>query len=257
MADPQVDSAPESGQPTPRRGRFIPARSSVVRWFPVAILAVCGLAWLLSWWSPVPVRAVTVVGASPDSVAAIRSAAGSLEGQALRDVDVDAIVARVAELPGIQGVDLAIQRPWTVVVVVDERHAFAQMKADNGYVVVDDAGETIRDSEKKVKRLPRLAGEPESRATSLTVLRELPESFTRRVSSVTSDADGRTELVLRSGIVVLLGDDRSLGRKAEVAESLLGFKPGSINVSVPERPAMTGDLKLPRKNREAEDPPAG
>lgn len=251
VSEPRVEESTKAGGPPSRLRRSLPTRRFALRWLPILVLSVCGLVWLLSWWSPVPVREVTIVGASKESVAAVRTAAGSLEGQALRDVDVEGITARVVELPGIQGVDLVIQRPWTVALVVDERHAFAQVEVEQGYEIVDSTGETIRVSKKKVKRIPLLAGEPGPRVTALAVVNQLPESLSRRLVSVTSGEDGRTKLTLRGGTVVELGTVDSIERKAEVIESLLQFEPSTINVSVPERPAVTGELKLPRANREA------
>lgn len=245
--------SPETSSRPSRFSRHFPSRRSVLKWLPVVVLAISGFAWLLSWWSPVPVRVVTVVGASEDSVAGILKAVGSVEGQALRDVDVDEITERVLDLPGIQGVDLALQRPWTVAIVVDERHASGQVEAENGYVVVDSSGGTIRVTKKRVKRLPLLEGEPESLVTAVAVLNQLPRSLTRRLDSVRTGEDGRTELTLGNGIVVHLGSADSVARKAEVAESLLHFEPSTINVAVPERPAVTGELKLPRANREPEN----
>lgn len=254
MTEPELADSPEpQEQASTKRLRHLPTRRSLLRWLLVLIVAAGGLAWLLSWWSPVPVRSVTVVGASEESAAAIESAAGSLDGQALRDVDIDAIVARVSELPGIQAVDLTIQRPWTVAIVVDERYPFAQVKTDSGYAIIDEAGGTIRESKKKNKRLPRLVGDPESRAASIAVLHQLPQRLGRRVVSVTSAKDGRTKVTLRSGLVIEFGSDDSIPRKAEVAVALLRLKPKTINVSVPERPAVTGELTLPRKNQEVKD----
>jgi len=253
VSEPRVVESPEI-KPTPSRLRkMTPTRRFLLKWLPVLLLIAGGFVWLLSWWSPVPVREVIVVGAAEDSVTAIKAAAGEFEGRALRDVEVDEITSRVSDLPGIQGVDLVIQRPWTVAIVVDERHAFAQVKVEGGYEIVDSSGDTIRVSEKQVKRLPLFAGDPDSLAIAVAVLNQLPESLARRLASVTSTADGRTEVALRSGLVIRLGTADSIARKAEVAESLLRYKPKTINVSVPERPALTGTLKLPRENREPKE----
>ena len=204
ISEPRAGESAESSPPQSRLRRFVPTRRFVLRWLAVVVLAVCGFSWLLSWWSPVPVRRVTVVGASEDLVAAVKKAAGPLEGQALRDVDVDGITASVVEIPGIQGVDLAIQRPWTVAIVVDERQAFAQVEVENGYELVDSSGDTVRTSAKKMKRVPLLVGEPGPRVTALAILNQLPASLTRKLRSVSSGEDGRTELTLRGGTVVEL-----------------------------------------------------
>jgi cell division protein FtsQ len=253
ITEPKVVESPESDSHPSHLSRFVPSRRSMLKWLLVGIVTGCGFVWLLSWWSPVPVREVTVVGASDDSVGAIMKAAGSVEGQALRDVEVDEIAARVLRLPGIQGVDLEIQRPWTVAVVVDERHAIAQVKSAGSYVVVDSAGDTIRIVKKRMERLPLLKGEPGPLATAVEVLNQLPHSISRRLESVSTGDDRRTSITLRSGMVIELGAADSVARKLEVARSLLGYNPSSINVSVPERPAVTGQLKLPRKNQELSD----
>lgn len=252
LEPPVIESMESDPEPSHFR-KFLPTRRFALRWLAVAILAACGFAWLLSWWSPVPVREVVVVDASEDSVAAIRAAAGSLEGQALRDIDVDGVAARVMEVPGIESVSLAIQRPWTVAVVVDERHTFAQIEVEGGYEIVDDSGDMIRVSKKKLKRLPVLGGDSGSRATALALLHQMPESLTRRLASVDSRDDGRTELTLRSGTVIDLGSVDSTARKIGIVEALLPLKPKTIDVSVPARPAVSGDLKLPKENRAPQD----
>jgi cell division protein FtsQ len=262
------DATPEGSTPegvrenrtrnlTRRIRQHMPRRRALIGWAVVAVAAAGGLAWFLSWQSPVPVRDVVVLGASPESMAAIEAAAALPDGQSIRDVDAAAITARVLELPGINAVELELRRPWTVALVVDERFPFAQVHNDRVFAIVDSSGEMIREARTKSRQLPELTGSPDSRVAALQLLEELPEEIVANVTSVAKEDNGFMTLKLRDGTLIKFGKAESVQRKAELILALRALKPKVINVEVPDRPALEGELRLPRKNRPIERNPLG
>lgn len=220
----------------------------------VVVFAVLGagvvglLAWLLSWWSPVPIREVVVIGAEGATADAVRAAAAIPTGASLRDLDRSAIEERVGALPGVDTVRLEIQRPWTVVVDVLERFPFAVVTNGNQWTVIDVGGVEINDQKDKPTGLPVL-GEVADRTPVLAALAALPPELREKVQKGTVDKDGDVLLTLKSGVEIRWGlpgpDD---AEKAQAVAVLLQYKPEEINVSVPQRPALTGELSLPKQN---------
>lgn len=251
-----VDDPPRA-EARPRRGRRrrllrrIPVRFVV---FGVLAVAVAGvMAWLLSWWSPVPVRDVTVSGAEPEKAAEILAAAAIDPGTPIRDVDVAGITERVAAVPGIETAHLELSRPWTVVVAVVERFPFAVVATPgttpgtSGWVVVDAAGAPIRETGQKPPKLPVVepADQP---GPALTAMSALAPDLRAEVKKAAVDNAGAVTLTLKSGTVIRWGRPGDDLDKAQAVAVLLQYQPEGINVSVPQRPALEGQLQLPKKN---------
>lgn len=261
---PTTDSGAERRRrrlPVGRLLRRVPLRFVV---FAVLAVAVAGvLAWLLSWWSPVPIRDVSVKGAEPEKTAEILAAAGIETGTPIRELDVEGITERVAALPGIESAQLVLSRPWTIVVDVVERFPFAVIEpaatpgqqapaAGGRWVVIDAAGVPIREAGQKPQRLPVVepADQP---GPALTALAALAPEIRDQVRKATVDEAGAVTLMLKSGTTVQWGRPGEDDAKAQAVAVLLQYQPQGINVSVPSRPALKGDLTLPKKNQPQPD----
>lgn len=249
-AEDQAASARGPGKRRRReRGRQSRVSGRVV-FFGVLAAAVGGLlAWLLSWWSPVPIREVVVTGTAGDAQASVLTAAAIPMGTPLRELDRAAIEQRVGSLPGVDTVRLEIARPWTVVVSVVERFPFAVVAKGDRWTVIDAGGAEINDQDHKPPGLPIVA-EVVDRTPVLQALQALPPQLRQKVRKGGMDKDGDVILTTKSGIEIRWGlpgpEDAT---KAQAAAVLLQYRPEKIDVSVPERPALAGELTLPKQNR--------
>ncbi|MDP4014846.1 MAG: cell division protein FtsQ/DivIB [Candidatus Nanopelagicales bacterium] len=214
-------------------------------------LALVAIGWLGSWNSPIPVREVVVEGSDEASKAEILQVAALREGTRINEVDTDGIAERVVAISGIEQVDVEISRPWSIVIRVVQRHPFAVVAMDEGYSVIDEFGDEIRTARGAPKRLPVAQGDSEQMPLLLSILGELPEDFRRGIASAQIDKGGYAVLKLRQGgATVIWGSASQAEEKLAVLAALLPRKAKTYNVSVPERPAMTGSLDLPKENRE-------
>ena len=237
---------PTTAPPQPPQGRRrIPVK--LVVFAVLAVVVLIGFAWLLSWHSPVPVRAVTVTGASPAKQAEILSAAGISTGTAIRDVDTAGVAERVVAVPGIETVDVVLQRPFTVDLVVLERVPFAATQSTTGWVVLDQRGDVISEQPDRPQGLPAVTG-PDARAGVIALAAMSPE-LRSRVKDTTVSPTGEIAMTLNDGTAVEWGRTGEDVLKARVVEQLLVYAPKSVSVVVPQRPAVTGDLDLPKENR--------
>lgn len=248
-------AAPDTGAATSTQAKRGGGRGRAGRGFRLAVtLLVCGTAiaaaaWLTSWRSPIPVREVVVAGGDDSSVSRIREVAGIALGTPIADVETESVAARVGSLSGIEKVELELARPWTIVIRVLERHPFAVAAQGNGFLVLDDSGQEIRASTAQPRRLPLVAASREQWPLVLSVLAALPDEIRARVQEAKIESDGNVALRLRQGgAVVVWGDARDSARKADVLKALLPLRAKTYNVSVPDRPAVTGNIKLPKEN---------
>lgn len=277
MTTAAVDETVTAAEPGPsRRRRRVPVR--YVAFGVLALAAIGVLGWLLSWWSPVPVRAVTVAGAEPGKEAEILAAAGIEAGTPIRELDAAAITERVAALPGIERANLELARPWTVVVDVVERFPFAVVAAGvpaatasptatpsptpdpsgappvegppevTSWTVIDSAGVPIRETSDRPVKLPQVepADQP---GPALVALGALSPEVREKVKKAVVDGAGAVTLTLRSGTTVSWGQPGEDDAKAQAVAVLLQYQPSGINVAVPSRPALEGELKLPKQNQ--------
>ncbi len=246
-----LDHAPQQGQETTEtpRWRIRPRRSRVVAVALLAVSVAVASAWLLSWWSPVPVREVVVRGAVPDTEAEIESVAGIEIGTPLREIDADAIAARVDELQGIDGVALVLQRPWTVVIDVQERFPFAVVAAGERWTILDQDGQLIREVDSKPSGIPEVLGPSEEWAGTFAAVAALPAGVQARTATAAATEQGTVELTMKSGTAVDWGRPERNEDKARVLVALLPLKASRITVAAPERPAVSGDAQVPKRNQ--------
>ncbi len=245
-----VDAADQA--PTPRsRRRRIPVRFIV---FGVLAIGVAvAFAWLLSWYSPIPVRDVMVTGAEPEKESEVVAAAGIAPGTSIRDIDVAGVTERVTAIAGIESVDIVLDRPFTIDLRVVERVPFAVGETAAGWVVLDQSGAVITDVADRPEKLPQVTA-PDGNVRPATVaLAALPEDVRSRAKSAVVAADGVVTITIGPGVTVNWGTSGQDELKGQTVAQLLVFKPEGINVSVPQRPALTGDLDLPKENRLPEE----
>lgn len=240
--------ASHDGPPPPaRRRRRLPVRFIVFGVLAVSVLAA--LAWMLSWYSPVPVREVTITGAAPDKQSEVMAAAGIADGTPIKDIDVAGVTERIAAVPGIESVDVVLQRPFTVDLQVRQRFPFAATQTPTGWLILDQQGEAITESPTKPEPLPPVSAEDGNVRPAVAAVSALPPDARAKVKEAVVTADGSITITLVNGISVLWGTQGDDELKGQSVAGLLAFKPEQINVSVPQRPALTGALDLPKQNR--------
>lgn len=253
---PESPTPPATDEPTAgpsRRRRFRSVRWVVFSLIAVAIVAVFG--WLLSWQSPVPVRTVTVTGAAPDKQVEVKQAAGIGEGTPIRDLDVAGIAQRVSAIPGIENVEVVLQRPWTIELAVVQRVPFAVTGSADQWTIVDRRGQPITPSSTRPAALPLVTtAEAVPPRGALAALAALPPEMRAKVRTAAVDAQGSITLTLGSGVTILWGLPGQDAAKAKAVVAVTGYKPHRIDVSVPQRPALSGTLDLPRRNQAAAEP---
>ncbi len=245
MSATSTDTPTTTPLQAPRPRRRVPVR--LVVFAVLAVVVVVAFAWLLSWYSPVPVRAVTVTGASPAKQAEILTAAGISTGTAIRDIDTTGVTERVVAVPGVEAVDVVLQRPFTVDLVVLERVPFAATQSATGWVVLDQRGDVISEQPDRPQGLPAVTG-PDARAGVVALAAMSPE-LRGRVKDTTVSPTGDIAMALDDGTAVDWGRTGEDELKARVVQQLLAYAPKSVSVAVPQRPAVTGDLDLPKENR--------
>ena len=212
--------------------RRIPLRFIV---FGVLVLLVgVAFVWLLSWYSPVPVREVTVTGAGPGKQNEVIAAAGITDGTAIRNIDAAAVTERVAAVPGIESVEVVLQRPFTIDLQVSQRFPFAVMAVGDAWVVLDEQGQAINEGAVRPPGLPQVG--------SLDGASVVPG-----VVAVTKTGD--VVIQLTGGVTIDWGATGQDELKGLTVAQLLQYKPKQINVSVPQRPALSGELTVPKQNR--------
>jgi cell division protein FtsQ len=209
----------------------------------VGLLAVAvALVWVVAFSPLLAVRDVEVVGVPGNQVPTIRRLAAVPTGQPLARVDQDAVAARVAELATLA--DVSIERSWpsTLVIHASPRKPFLVVKKPQGQLqVVDDGGVAYAQVSAPPKGVPVVDAASEGAlsrdalTTAVTVVRVLPDSLQRRVSSVTvSSADLVTLKVGRTTVV--WGGVREPERKLAIVTALLKGSPKEIDVSAPDTP---------------------
>lgn len=250
MSPPEPEAeAPshDDHRPGARRRRRVPVRFIVFG--VLAIAALAALGWLLSWYSPVPVREVTVTGAAPDKQGEVMSAAGIADGTPIKDIDVAGVTERVVAVPGIESVDVVLQRPFTVDLQVRQRFPFAASQTPNGWLILDQEGAAISESPTKPDTLPPVSAVDGNVRPAVAAVSALPPDVRAKVKEAVVAPDGSITITLTNGITVLWGTQGDDDLKGQSVAGLVAFKPEQINVSVPQRPALTGTLDLPKQNR--------
>lgn len=247
---------PAGGTVSARSARAF-ARRSRARWWlrlrPVlAVLAVLGLVAAAGWVvlaSPLlAVDDVRVVvsdsGTARVDPGAVRRLAAVPAGRPLARLDLDAIGARVATLPGVADVTVSRSWPSTVVVHVIARTPAAAIRQGTGYALVDADGVAFQQVAAVPARLPLIVLGPHdpdaSLRAALDVLAALPAGMRVAVLRVRAPTPEQVTLNLRSGRVVVWGGVDRSPRKALVLAALLKVPAAVYDVSAPDEPTTRG-----------------
>lgn len=242
MTDTAVHDYPASGpiglQPPRRR------RPAWQRW-----LSVAGVGGLLmaggvvtSLYSPFPVQEVEIIGASLGIEPQISGAVGASVGQSFASIDRSEIAARITAIEGID--DVRLRWGWwgkLVITVAEQLPAAILAAPSGGYSVIDTEGQPIRMTVERPPGLVLVEAPSEHMGVALEVAGALNPELLGVTDAVVIAPDGASAtLRLTSGAQVLLGAPTDLERKFAVAAQLLPLGGSSINVAVPERPAIAG-----------------
>lgn len=199
--------------------------------------AVCA-GLLMSMQSPLGIEEIEVTGAGPALHPQIVGAVGAAAGDSFASVDTDAAAARIAALDGVEGVEIGWSWWNTLAVRVQQQVPLAVIAAKDGFTVLDTAGNPIRQVAARPAGLPLLGPGGESLAVAVAVARQVPATLA--VAAVDAPSADAVALTLASGTKVLLGSNGDLAAKIALAERLVPTGAAQINVSVPQRPTLTG-----------------
>jgi cell division protein FtsQ len=217
------------------------------------VLGAAGLAWGLTRTPLLDVDRVAVAGTQRTAVAEVAAAAGIPEGQALIDVDVGDVAARVGDLPWVASASVERHWPGTVVVVVQERRPVAVVALDEGeWGVLSGDGQLMEVAPEPPAGLVPLVDVPPvtedgelepATVEALAVARLLPSSLAGRVLGVGPGDGGGLELRLDPGGVVRLGPGRDIAAKLIAADAVLAEASSHcvdvIDVQVSDSPVLT------------------
>ena len=222
--------------------RWLAWRRVVVAVLLLALVAAAG--WLVFFSPVLAVSGVQVTGSRVLSPDVVRRAASVPLGTPVATVDLDAISARVDQLPAVKSVDVSRSWPDRVRIDVTERTAVAVVQGGPGAPLrgVDREGVLFRQFPTKPHALPMLRmGDrtgTEALAEAAAVAGSLPVGLARKVRYVEVRTVDTISLELRSGKQVRWGSADDSADKARVLERLLGVKASFYDVSVPGQPII-------------------
>jgi hypothetical protein len=213
--------------------------------------------YLLLHTSLFAARAVTVVGASHETVADVVTASGLSSHPPLLDVNAGAVAAAVERMPWVAHATVQVHWPDGVRIVVQEAAPRLDMAVAGGKVAVLAASgrvlEVVAPSAVPSGLLafagpvaPGAAGSNLGArdAMGLAVASTLPPSFVAQVTGITVEPAGWVQLGLTTPILVDIGNASQLSAKYEDVSALLAggtlHSGDVIDVSVPGAPTVTG-----------------
>ena len=204
------------------------------------------LVWVL-WASPLlAVRTVQVDGVVALPADQVRQSAGIARGTPLLRVDVAAAKARVALLPQVARVSVALGWPDRVVITVTERVAVAVVGPPGERSLVDRTGvlfDTITGSPPRgVVPIDVAHPGPHDPGTTaaLAAVTALPHALLSRVAHVAATDAGEVTVSLTDGTKVVWGSgDRSAAKAAALDGILQQVGVGAL------APARTIDVSTP------------
>lgn len=244
---PGAASGPGSRPAARRRSTRRPSRADLYRRKVVrrrlgAILAMLVVTVVVCtvWFTPaLGVREVEVRGNANLTGEEVRVAAAIEPGTPLVRLDVDAVAARVRELPRVAGVEVERVVPGTVRLTVDEREPVAVIMAPEGAHLVDVTGKDYATVVQPPDGLPELTASPDAVVAAVTVLTQVPASLREDVLSVAADSPSDIRLTLSGSREVRWGSPADTPRKAAVLDVLMTRKGTVFDVSSPELPTVS------------------
>ncbi len=230
--DDAAGDSPTSAAKTVKRRGSRKWRAAFYALLAAGVVAVAG--WVVFLSPLLVVRSVVVTGTHLVPEAEVLAAAGVEPGTPLIRVDTARAAARVDAIGPISGAQVSRSWPDRVVIAVRERVPALLLTAPGGgYDLLDSGGVVVRWSASRVQGLPlylasvpvaALRGDQDLAATA-AVLRELPASLRRSVSSVTAPGPDQVTLELTGGLagpgrrvtVLWGGTDRAAAKARELA----------------------------------------
>lgn len=210
----------------------------------VLLALVGGSVYALYFSAWLSVQGVSVAGTSSISDDAVRDAARVPEGEPLATVDLNAVRSRVESLADIRSADVTRQWPDRVLVRVEEREPVAVVEIGGLIRGMDDSGVLFRRYRSVPDDLPLVKAGPEADIATLreaaVVIAALPQDLVGEVIRLEGETVDEIRLVLRGDREVMWGSADESELKAEVLARLLDQPAGSYDVSVPSRPATSG-----------------
>lgn len=207
--------------------------------------AVALLAWVLLGSRLLVVRAVEVTGTHVVPKSEVLAAAAIPEGLPLLRVDTGAAARRVERIAQVRSVVVSRDWPDRIVIEVQERTpALAVPAVGGGFLLVDPSGVIVQVVTRRPVALPLfipagpLPGNPDVRAAA-SVVRGLPPSLARRVTSVTVPGPDAVTLHLSDRVTVVWGSPGLTAQKARVLAILMRTHARYYDVSAPGT-AVTG-----------------
>lgn len=239
-------STPDRFTGRSRHRRFRGIRSAFAAF--LAAAATGTAVWLLGWSDVTMLESVRLEGADGTLADRIDAIAEAPVGEQLIWVDIDAIAARVGELPDVASVSVHRSWPRTLVVSVRKRVAAAAIRDGGSWWLVDRAGVQFGRADDRPPDLPVLdapagADEGATRAAGVAVLTGQPGQLRAQVETVSANSEADVRIKLGTGATVLWGGPRDGAEKADVLLALLNAPEtkdaARYDVSVPARPAVT------------------
>ncbi|MFI9009702.1 cell division protein FtsQ/DivIB [Actinosynnema sp. NPDC053489] len=217
------------------RRKVIRRRVGAVLGMLVVTIVVCTV-----WFTPaLGVREVEVLGTADLTADEVRVAAAIEPGTPLVQLDVDAIAARVRELPRVAGVEVERAVPGTVRLTVDEREPVAVITTSGGVHLVDVTGKDYATVVQPPEGMPELKVPADVVAPAVSVLTQLPGALREDVLVVTADSPSDIRLGLTGGREARWGSSANTPRKAAVLAVLMTRKGSVFDVSSPELPTVS------------------
>lgn len=234
------DAVPPSVRRFMRRARQRRLRAALPWMLASGVLVLAGLgSWVVLGTGLLGVREIRVAGVELLTPAQVREAAAVADGTPLARVNLDAVRARIAELPPVERVTVRRDWPGALLIEVVERTAVAAVPQDGQYALVDRSGVVFRTLTEPPADLPTLrvaAPGPDDQATraGLMVLAVLTPQLREQLAEVSVEAPARIRLILHDGRTIIWGDPSKGEEKAQVATALLDQKGDVIDVSAPD-----------------------
>jgi cell division protein FtsQ len=225
------------------RRRWLAWRRLVIAVLVAGVLAAS--VWLVFFSPVLAVSGVQVEGTGAIAPSAVRQVADVPRGGPLATADLDAVAARVKDMPAVKDVDVSRAWPDRVRIDVTERQPVAVVVASGqgGSLRATDAeGVLFRSYAVRPRGLPLIRtgrrADTDALAEAATVAGSLPPALAARVADVSVSTVDTIDLRLKSGRRVRWGSADDSVDKARVLAVLLGQKAAFYDVSVPGEPVI-------------------